>query len=66
MAKRLAIALTNLVRMSRTSHAGLSEYINPYNKLLWSKGECLVTSSRKFRADTGGSENQPPGGHDRL
>ncbi|NQV59391.1 MAG: hypothetical protein HQ502_06975 [Alphaproteobacteria bacterium] len=38
MAKRLAIALTNLVRMSRTSHAGLSEYINPYNKLLWSKG----------------------------
>ena len=32
----LAIALAVLVRMSSTSHAGLSEYINPYNKLLWS------------------------------
>ncbi|MBT6987659.1 MAG: DHA2 family efflux MFS transporter permease subunit, partial [Rhodospirillaceae bacterium] len=31
----LAISLAILVRMSSTSHAGLSENINPYNKSLW-------------------------------
>jgi len=34
----LAIALAILVRMSRTSHAGLNEYVNPYNKMLWWAG----------------------------
>jgi DHA2 family multidrug resistance protein len=32
----LAIALAVLVRMSGTTHAALSEFINPYNKALWS------------------------------
>ncbi len=34
----LAIALAVLVRMSGTSHAALSAFINPYNKILWSMG----------------------------
>jgi DHA2 family multidrug resistance protein len=34
----LAIALVILVRMSSTSHAGLNEFFNPYNKILWSMG----------------------------
>ncbi len=38
----LAIALAVLVRMSGTSHAGLSAFINPYNKILWSTGGTLL------------------------
>jgi DHA2 family multidrug resistance protein len=34
----VAIALAILVRMSGTSHAGLNEFFNPYNKILWSVG----------------------------
>ncbi len=37
-----AIALAVLVRMSGTSHAGLSAFINPYNKILWSTGGTLL------------------------
>jgi DHA2 family multidrug resistance protein len=41
----LAIALAVLVRMSGTSHAGLSTFINPYNKILWSTGGAWLPGS---------------------
>ncbi len=41
----LAIALAVLVRMSGTTQAGLSEFINPYNKALWSIGGAWTPSA---------------------
>ena len=41
----LAITLAVLVRMSGTSHAGLSTFINPYNKILWSTGGTWLPGS---------------------